>query len=202
MSLIGSLRGTLLDRSAVGEVLVEVGGVGYRATVAPTTAASLGEVGDQVFLHVHHHVREDAQALYGFLTRDERICFEALLGAHGVGPTLALAILSVHDPTALRRLLAEEDLAALCLVPGVGKKTAARLLVELRSRLDLPALDSVPGGPEGGPATPSAVADVREALVGLGYEPEEIRAALGELADQDDPALLLKEALQRLAVRS
>jgi Holliday junction DNA helicase RuvA len=198
VSVIGSLRGTLLDRSAVGEVLVEVAGVGYRVTVAPTTAATLAELGDEVFLHVHHHIREDDQALYGFATREERICFEALLGAHGVGPTLALAILSVHDPLALRRLLADEDLAALCLVPGVGKKTAARLLVELRSRLDLPELESVPGGPADG--TPSAVADVREALVGLGYELDEIRSALGDLPTDGDPALLLKEALQRLAV--
>jgi Holliday junction DNA helicase RuvA len=199
MSVIGSLRGTLLDRAAVGEVLVEVAGVGYRVTVAPTTAASLADLGDQVFLHVHHHIREDDQALYGFPTREERICFEALLGAHGVGPTLALAILSVHDPLALRRLLADEDLGALCLVPGVGKKTAARLLVELRSRLDLPELDAVPSA-DGTRPTPSAVADVREALVGLGYEHDEIRVALSELATDGDPALLLKEALQRLAV--
>lgn len=199
MSVIGSLRGSLLDRSSLGEVLVEVGGVGYRVTVAPTTAASLGEVGDAVFLHVHHHIREDAQALYGFPTREERICFEALLGAHGVGPTLALAILSVHDPLALRRLLAEEDLGALCLVPGVGKKTAARLLVELRSRLDLPELDQVPTA-DGAAPPPSAMADVREALVGLGYDLDEIRMALGDLPDEGDPGLLLKEALQRLAV--
>jgi Holliday junction DNA helicase RuvA len=198
MTVIGSLRGTLLDRSGVGEVLVEVGGVGYRVTVAPTTAATIAEVGDEVFLHVHHHIREDDQALYGFVSREERICFEALLGAHGVGPTLALAILSVHDPVALRRLLAEEDLAALCLVPGVGKKTAARLLVELRSRLDLPELDSVPGATgEGG--RPTALADVRDALAGLGYDHDEIRIALGDLPTDGDPALLLKDALQRLA---
>ena len=199
MSVIGSLRGTLLDRGAMGEVLVEVSGVGYRVSVAPTTAASLADVGDEVFLHVHHHIREDDQSLYGFPTREERICFEALLGAHGVGPTLALAILSVHDPLALRRLLADEDLGALCLVPGVGKKTAARLLVELRSRLDLPELDAVPSA-DGTRATPSAMADVREALVGLGYDLDEIRTALGDLPAEGDPALLLKEALQRLAV--
>ena len=199
MSVIGSLRGTLLDRAVVGQVLVEVAGVGYRVTVAPTTAASLADVGDEVFLHVHHHIREDDQALYGFPTREERICFEALLGAHGVGPTLALAILSVHDPLALRRLLADEDLGALCLVPGVGKKTAARLLVELRSRLDLPELDAVPSA-DGTRPTPSAMADVREALVGLGYDLDEIRTALGDLPAEGDPALLLKEALQRLAV--
>jgi len=199
VSVIGSLRGTLLDRAVVGQVLVEVAGVGYRVTVAPTTAASLADVGDEVFLHVHHHIREDDQALYGFPTREERICFEALLGAHGVGPTLALAILSVHDPLALRRLLADEDLGALCLVPGVGKKTAARLLVELRSRLDLPELDAVPSA-DGTRPTPSAMADVREALVGLGYDLDEIRTALGDLPAEGDPALLLKEALQRLAV--
>jgi Holliday junction DNA helicase RuvA len=183
----------------MGEVLVEVSGVGYRVSVAPTTAASLADVGDEVFLHVHHHIREDDQALYGFPTREERICFEALLGAHGVGPTLALAILSVHDPLALRRLLADEDLGALCLVPGVGKKTAARLLVELRSRLDLPELDAVPSA-DGTRTAPSAMADVREARVGLGYDLDEIRTALGDLPTEGDPALLLKEALQRLAV--
>jgi holliday junction DNA helicase RuvA len=199
VSVIASVRGSLLDRTPVGEVVVEAGGVGYRVIVAPTTAASLGEVGDDVFLHVHHHIREDAQALYGFPTREERVCFEALLGAHGVGPALALAILSVHDPVALRQLIAHEDLGALCLVPGVGKKTAARLLVELRSRLDLPELDQVPSA-DGEAPSPSPVADVRDALVGLGYDLEEIRTATADLPAEGDPGLLLKEALQRLAV--
>ncbi len=102
--MIGSLRGTLLDRSLDGEVLVEVAGRRLPGHASrPTTAAAVGEVGDEVFLWIHHHVREDAQTLYGFATRDERVCFEALLGAHGVGPALALAILSVHGPDALRR---------------------------------------------------------------------------------------------------
>ena len=100
--MIGSLRGLLLDRSARGEVLVEVGGVGYRVQVATPTLAALGaELGSTVFLYVHTHVREDALVLYGFATADERQCFEALLGAHGVGPAVALAILSVHSPAAL-----------------------------------------------------------------------------------------------------
>ncbi|HSL56442.1 MAG TPA: Holliday junction branch migration protein RuvA, partial [Acidimicrobiales bacterium] len=136
--MIGSLRGTLLDRSLEGEVLVEVGGVGYRVTMSPTAAVAIGELDDEVFVHVHHHIREDEQRLYGFATRDERVAFQALLGAHGVGPALALAILTVHPPAALARVLADDDLAALCLVPGVGKKTAARLLIELKSRFDLP----------------------------------------------------------------
>src|SRR5436305_9402619 len=101
--MIGSLRGVLLDRSPSGEVTVEVGGVGYRAAVAPRTMAELGELGSPVFLYTHLHVREDAMVLYGFATADERACFEALIGAHGVGPNLALAILSLHTPVALPR---------------------------------------------------------------------------------------------------
>lgn len=198
--MIGSLRGTLLERSVSGEILVEVSGVGYRIIVAPATAVSLGEVGREVFVHVHHHIREDAQTLYGFAERDERVCFEALLGAHGVGPALALAILSVHQPGALAQILADDDVGALCLVPGVGKKTAARLLVELKSRLEIPDLDltdpaTVQTG-DGG----SARADVRAALAELGYGLDEVRAVLPDLPADGDPALLLREALQRLAV--
>jgi Holliday junction DNA helicase RuvA len=203
--MIGSLRGRLLHRGA-GEVLVEVGGVGYVVVTAPTTAVSLGEVGEEVFVWVHHHVREDAETLYGFAGRDERVTFDALLGAHGVGPSLALAILSVHEPGALARILVEDDVSALCLVPGVGPKTAARLLVELKSRLDIPALGPVPAA---GVAAPvgvgerSVLADVRDALAGLGYSADEIRSATAELSaggDGDgDAAVLLRRALAQLA---
>ena len=209
-SLIGSLRGTLLHRGA-SELLVEVGGVGYRCQVAPATAVTAGEVGAEVFLHVHHHVREDAQTLYGFTTFEERATFEALLAAHGVGPALALAILSVHAPGALRQILADDDVAALCLVPGVGRKTAARLLIELKSRLDVPELDGViasvaaggDGAAEGAADGRSARAEVREALAGLGYGPDEVRDALaGVAADApDDASVLLRLALRGLAVR-
>jgi Holliday junction DNA helicase RuvA len=196
--VIGSLRGTLLDRTTAGEVLVEVGGVGYRVTCAASTVSTLGDLGGPVFIHVHTHVREDAIVLFGFATRDERACFEALLGAHGVGPALALAILSVHGPGALREVIATQDVSALCLVPGVGAKTAARLLVELQSRLDLPDIDLTPaaGGPA--PAT-SARRDVTEALAGLGYGPDEVRRVVDDLPD-GEPADLLREALRRLAV--
>ena len=203
--MIGSLRGALLDR-ADDEVLVEVGGIGHRIMVSPTTAVSLGDLGDEVFVWVHHHIREDTQALYGFASADARRCFTALLGAHGVGPSLALAILSVHGPSDLARVLAEDDVAALCLVPGVGKKTATRLLVELKSRLDIPLDAGVPGSNGGGPGAPAATgsaaarADVREALAGLGYGLDEIREVLADLPDGDDPAVLLKHALQRLSV--
>lgn len=207
--MIGSLRGRLLERCGDGEVLVEVAGVGYRVTVTPTTVVELGEPGVEVFLYVHHHRREDAETLFGFRGRDERVTFEALLGAHGVGPALALAILAVHSPAALQQVLADDDLAALCLVPGVGKKTAARLLVELKARLDVPGLDvaasagtDLPahGPPDRRVAAVSARADVRDALANLGYGPEEIGEVLRELPDGGDSSTLLKAALQRLAV--
>jgi Holliday junction DNA helicase RuvA len=194
--VIGSLRGTLVDRDPTGEVLVEVGGVGYRALVPPGTLAALGHVGGAVFLHTHLHVREDALTLYGFATRDERACFEALLGAHGVGPALALAILGVHRPDALRSAVAEDDVDALCAVPGVGKKTAARLLLELKSRLDVPDGDILYLPSAAGSAPRN---DVKEALVALGYGPDEVRVAVQELPQDGDTAILLKEALTRLA---
>jgi Holliday junction DNA helicase RuvA len=197
--MIGSLRGELLERHE-GEVLVEVSGVGYRVSVTPATQAELGEPGSTVFLHVHHHRREDAETLYGFTSSEERRVFETLIGTHGVGPALGLAILSVHSPLALRRVLAAEDVASLCLVPGVGRKTAARLLVELRSRLAVPDDPAVlDGGPASGSAEGSARAEVREALAALGYGPDEIAAVLSELADHDDTSELLRDALRRLA---
>ena len=198
--MIGSLRGALLDRGAA-EVTVEVAGVGYRVAVSPTTAVSLGDVGDEVFCWVHHHQREDAVTLYGFATKDERASFEALLGAHGVGPALALAILSVHSPVALARVVAEDDVGALCLVPGVGKKTAQRLLIDLKSRLSVPDLGAAPtiaGGPAAG-AGGGVRADVRDALTGLGYTDGEIREVMADLPDDGDAGSLLRDALQRLA---
>jgi Holliday junction DNA helicase RuvA len=205
--MIGSLRGRLLDRDGAAardpELLVEVGGLGYRVTVTPSTAVTVGDPGDEVFLYVHHHVREDAQTLYGFASRDERVAFEALLGAHGVGPALALAILSVHSPESLRRTLADDDISSLCLVPGVGRKTAARLLIELKSRLEVPGDEVVADvvAVDGVPAR-SARVDVRDALNGLGYGADEIRSVLADLPDEGDSALLLKQALQRLAMVS
>jgi Holliday junction DNA helicase RuvA len=200
--VIGSLRGTVVDRSGDGEVIVEVAGVGYRLAVTPATVAAVGEPGSDVFLHVHHHVTDDSQRLYGFTSIDERRTFEALIGAHGVGPSLALAVLGVHTPTALRLALAADDLDALCLVPGVGRKTATRLLIELKSRLDLAErgdeLAVVARNGSAGPA-PSPHADVRAALAELGYGAEEIRAVVAELPADGDSAGLLRQALQRLA---
>ena len=200
--MIGSLRGTVLERTTGSEVLLEVAGVGYRVTVTPRTLAEL-EPGTTAFVHVHHHIREDAQTLYGFPQRADRACFEVLLSTHGVGPALAMAILSVHTPAVLRDVVASADLKSLCMVPGVGKKTAERLLVELKSRLDLPELDvfSVIGA--GRPiAAASALADVREALDGLGYAPDEVREALRDVpVEGRDAAALLRDALSVLGAR-
>ena len=199
--MIGSLRGILLDRSSQGEVLIEAAGVGYRAVVTPATWAAVGDLGGPAFLYVHTHVREDDITLYGFATLEERRAFEALIGAHGVGPALAQAILAVHSPGALHRILAEEDLDGLTQVPGVGPKTAARLLIDLKNRLEPP--DSTTGhglvcdGAALGPS--SARGDVRAALSGLGYEPDEVRAVLAELPEDGELDALLREALRRLA---
>lgn len=198
--MIGSVRGTLLDRWTDGEVLVEVGGLGYRVLVTPSTAAALGETGTEVFLHTHHHRREDSESLFGFLTVDERIVFEALISAHGVGPSLAMAILSVHAPAVLVRVVADDDLDALCLVPGVGKKTAARLLIELKSKLDLPGLELVGvSGLGGSTSGGGALADVRDALANLGYGPAEVDEVLRDLPTDSDLSEMLRLALQRLA---
>ena len=196
--MIGSLRGAVLDRSGT-ELLVEVGGIGYRVQVTPATVASVGDVGSEAFLHVYHHRREDAETLYGFTTIDDRRVFEVLIGTHGVGPSLALSILSVHSPTGLRNVVGTDDVAALCLVPGVGRKTAARLLVELKSRLDLPeGVDPVTVH-LGGATGPTARTDVRAALAELGYGADEIAQALMSLPDSGESSDLLREALVRLA---
>ena len=193
--MIGSLRGEVLERGLDGTVLIEVGGVGYVVVVSAPTLAEL-EPTTSVFLHVHHHIREDGQTLYGFATRDERSTFQVLIGTHGVGPALAMAILATHSPAALVDVVAGADIGALTLVPGVGRKTAERLLIELKSRLSVPVLDTV-GAPSGG----SAIGDVREALSGLGYAPDEIREVLRELPGDADAERLLRDALKLLGAR-
>lgn len=204
--MIGSVRGSVIDRSAKGDVLIETSsGVGYRVMVTARTLGSLVGLGDQqTFLHVHTHVREDALLLFGFPTREERITFELLISTHGVGPALALAILSAHTPSSLRIAVASEDGDALTLVPGVGKKTAARLLIELKSKfegadLDLPAVLVTAAAAPGDTAEGDNRNDVRAALGELGYNAEEVRSVVRRLPTSGDTAMLLRQALVLLA---
>jgi Holliday junction DNA helicase RuvA len=216
--VIGSLRGTLLDRALrtdhQAELLVEVAGVGYRVVVPAGCLARTGELGAPTFLHVHTHVREDALVLYGFPSREERDCFEMLLSAHGVGPAVAVAVLSVLSPMALRRAVLGQDADALTLVPGIGKRTAARLLLELAPRFEA-ALVIEAGASEGalgaegragdGPHEASAAdrsaqrEEVRAALGSLGYASDEVRQVLARLPLEGSTQELLRFALKELA---
>lgn len=195
--MIAMLRGSIIDRDPRGVLTIDVGGVGYLVVVTPTTLATT-ILGDVVVFHVHHHFREADQTLYGFPTKEERLAFQGLLAAHGVGPALALAILGTHGAARLAVILADGDLAALCDVPGVGRKTAQRLLVELKDKLVITLDDEFPGGS----AKPtSGESDVRDALGNLGYTPKEISKALNEIDGEAnaDPGGFLKQALQVLA---
>jgi len=207
--VIGLLRGPVVLRTGECEVIVDVAGVGYRVTVTPAAAATLvaAGAGTEANLFVHTHVREDAIVLYGFVHDDERRCFEVLLGSHGVGPALALAVLAMLSPAALSTAVLEDDLDMLCTVPGVGRKTAARLLIELKSRLDLPDLSldhagaPLAGGDPALRGTRTSRSEARAALGELGYAPDEIRGALDGLRDDVGVEEMLRLALRELASR-
>ncbi|HJM22260.1 MAG TPA: Holliday junction branch migration protein RuvA [Acidimicrobiales bacterium] len=197
--MIGSLRGSLVDKDPEGEVVVEVSGIGYRVSVNPRTLAEMPEIGSDVFMHVHHHIREGDQQLYGFATLIERRCFESVIGAHGVGPALAMAVLATLPPVELRQAVATNDVDALCLVPGVGKKTAQRMVLELKNRLEIPGFDdSQPDDTSETVSTP--ISDVRDALTQMGFGSEEVRRAVNGLQG-DDTSTMLRNALQRLAAK-
>ncbi|MGD1012449.1 MAG: Holliday junction branch migration protein RuvA [Acidimicrobiales bacterium] len=203
--MIASLRGVVTGRRALGEaafeLVVDVNGVGYALVVAGN-AAAMAQLGQESSFAVHTHVREAAITLYGFGSVDERTAFELLLGAHGVGPALALAILSIHDPAELAGAIARGDAAALTQVPGVGQKTAARLLLELRERFEqFDAGGAIGGGAARGGRPPAAAAEVQEALAQLGYAPDEVRQAVRSLPEEGSVEELLRTALRTLAPR-
>lgn len=193
--MIGSLRGEVLERNLDGTVLLEVAGIGYIVTVSQRAIPEL-EPGSTAFLRIHHHIREDAQTLFGFTSKEDKATFQVLLATHGVGPAMAMSILATHPAASLIDIVATNDIAALQLVPKVGKKTAERLIVELKNRLSLDILD---GGSTVASGGGSSVADVREALAGLGYGTEEIREVLRELPSGADSATLLRDALKTLS---
>ncbi len=187
--MIGRVRGLVVNR-APGIVVLEAGGLGYEIAITPRALVDLPPLGDEAVLHTHLHVREDHQALYGFLSDYERDIFRILLGASGVGPKLAMAILATLAPDELRRAVAADDVAALEAVTGVGKRTAQKLILELRPRLDL--------GDGELPAEHSHLAEVRAALEALGFGIPEIRQALQDVPADASTEDLLQQALQSL----
>jgi Holliday junction DNA helicase RuvA len=192
--MIGRLRGTLVHKD-VARAVLDVGGVGYEIAMSPRSLGELPPVGEEAVVHTHLHVREDALSLYGFAAEDERDLFRILLGASGVGPKLALAVLGTLSPSDLRTALLTEDTDALTAVPGIGKRSAQKLVLDLRARLELPDAEAVLGG--GG----SALADAREALEGLGYQSAEIREALDGSAPVLTVEDLVRDALRKLGKR-
>ncbi|HEU5002828.1 MAG TPA: Holliday junction branch migration protein RuvA [Actinomycetota bacterium] len=188
--MIASLNGVVAEVTGAAAV-VEVGGVGYLVYAPGPVLAGLVK-GQPARLLTHLAVREDALTLYGFRTADQREVFQTLLGVTGVGPKLAVAVLSVLDPDELRRAVATGDLDALTSVPGVGKRGAQRMLLELRDRLAVVAVE---------PSVPSAaVAEVRAALTGLGYTPAELRGVIEEVATPGATVeAMVRAALKMLA---
>lgn len=201
--MIGSLRGTVLEIGGVA-VLVEVGGVGYKVQLASSDLARV-TVGEPGFFYIHTLVREDALMLYGFTSRDALYAFEALLSAHGVGPSLALSILSVHSVSSLKAAVAMGDVTALTAVPGVGPKTAARLMLELENRFEsisaegTGALTGVEHRRSDQADQSNPVQEVMAALAGLGYGPEEVRFAVRGLPPGGELEPMLRSALKELA---
>jgi Holliday junction DNA helicase RuvA len=193
--MIGSLRGKLIDKRP-NLVLLDVGGVGYQVIIPLSTFTSLGAMHSETTLLIHTHVREDQLALYGFLTAREKQCFELLISASGVGPSLALKILSGMSLDELVPAIRTGDLAQLVRIPGVGRKTAERMVVELRDKL---AAVDVPEA--GKPATRSQLeSDVASALENLGYDEREVEKAIAQSRATvgNDFETLLRASLQVL----
>lgn len=193
--MIGSLRGTLLEKRP-NQVLLDVGGVGYQVQIPLSTFARLGALHAEATLLIHTHVREDQLSLYGFLTSREKHCFELLISASGVGPSLALKILSGMGLEDLVPAIRDGDIAQLVRIPGVGRKTAERMVVELRDKL---APVDVPE--EGRPATRSQLeSDAASALVNLGYDTRTVDGAIekARATGNGDFESLLRAALQIL----
>ena len=193
--MIGSLRGKLIEKRP-NLVLLDVGGVGYQVLIPLSTFTSLGALHAEATLLVHTHVREDQLALYGFLTSREKQCFELLISASGVGPSLALKILSGMGLDELVPAIRKGDLAQLVRIPGVGRKTAERIVLELRDKLAAVDVPEV-----GKPATRSQLeSDVASALVNLGYDERAVESAMAKSRGTmgNDFESLLRASLQLL----
>lgn len=198
--VIGRLRGTLVEKHPP-HLILDVGGIGYELEVPMSTLYRLPSLGEPLVLHTHLVVREDAQLLYGFFEKRERELFRELIRLNGVGPKLALALMSGLDVDELVRCVQAQDTSALVRVPGVGKKTAERLLVELKDRFKsweaLPGMATLVIEPRAGVPVSSAETDALGALISLGYKPQEASRAVAAVVEEG----LSSEELIRRALK-
>jgi holliday junction DNA helicase RuvA len=196
--MIHRLRGILVEKDTEG-VLLDVGGVGYRASASLGTLRALPSLGEECVIHTRMVVREDAMLLFGFAAPEERAAFDALTAVSKIGPKLALAVLSAMSPPEISEAVARGDVLKLSSVPGLGRKTAERLVLELKGK-DLAVFGPEPvvsaDGGGGGPYM-----EAREALTGLGYSIEESEKALNSIPPQDSVEKYIKEALRRIGSR-
>jgi len=181
--MIGRLRGTLVARRPE-VVVLEVGGVGYELAVTPRSLAELPSIGEEIVLHTHLHVREDAMTLFGFTDETQQHWFRILLGAPGIGPKVALAMLATMDPEQLLTAIANDDVDALTAVPGIGKRSAQKIVLELKPKVGEAGLAGSTSG--------SQAAQVREALEQLGYSASEARDVMGSV----DPSMPVAEQVR------
>ena len=198
--MIGRLTGLVIE-STPGQLLLDVGGVGYEVEISLTTYAHILEVQGletqrQVTIHTHLVVRDDAHLLYGFASVGERVMFRTLIKVNGVGPRMALGILSGLDSASFARAVVGNDVKALTALPGVGKKTAERLIIEMRDKVD--SFD-VSGSDNPSTMTSNVTEDAESALIGLGYRPQEAARALSLVSDPaEDVESLIRQALKLL----
>ena len=196
--MIGSLRGRIAAKHAP-HIVLECNGIGYEVETPMSTFLDLPKTGTELFLHTHLLVREDAQILYGFATDEERSLFRTLLKVNRVGAKMALGVLSAMTANDFRRCVEYEDAAALSRVPGIGKKTAERLIMELRDKIDNVGTPSLPG--QQVTADASARSEAVDALVALGYKASEVNKLLGKLDIEDQSAEdIIRQALKQAAL--
>jgi len=194
--MIGSLRGTLMSKQAP-QIIIECQGVGYEVETPMSTFLDLPSIGDELFLHTHLLVREDAQILYGFGSLEERSLFRMLLRISGVGAKMGLAILSTMSVADFQRCVEYEDAATLVKIPGVGKKTAERLIIEMRDKIDIAPV--APGGSKVAVES-SPRSEAVDALVALGYKMGEVNKLIGAMdVDGQSAEDIIRQALRQVA---
>lgn len=197
--MIYRLTGTLVEKDTEG-VVIDVGGVGYRASASLGTLRALPSLGEECVIHTRMVVREDAMLLFGFSAREERAAFDALTAVSKVGPKLALSVLSTMTPPEVSEAVARGDVVKLASVPGLGKKTAERLVLELRGK-DLASFGAEPALAGGGGGGGGPFIEARDALAALGYNLDEAEKALNDVPPQTSVEKYIKEALRRIGSR-